>query len=181
MAISTQYGQSADYFGHADYEAAKRQGRSASEILSYLIANPGKLRGSNVSGGGGLYDEVLAATAQESRQQANQQSQMLEQQQRDFQQRISQQQTQFQTQLAAQQQEAQEAQRQLMIQMQRPDRAPAEVRMARGGDKQEQLRRRGTTGYFGRQGLRIGSLNVPTPGMSISSGAGMQPTSGSFV
>ena len=68
-----------------------------------------------------------------------------------------------------------------MIQMQRPDRAPAEVRMAGGNQQQQQLRKRGTTGYFGRQGLRIGSLNVPTSGISISSGAGMQPTSGSFV
>ena len=181
MAINTQYGQSEYYFGGKDYEAARAQGKSPSEVLGYLISNPDRLRLQNVPGGGGLYDQILMDTQTQYSQQAREQQEEAQKQQRDFQQRILQQQTQFQNQLAAQQQEAKEAQRQLMIQMQRPDRAPAEVRMARGGEKQEQLRRRGTTGYFGRQGLRIGSLNVPTSGMSISSGAGMQPTSGSFV
>lgn len=104
----------------------------------------------------------------------------VQQQQSNFQQQIQQQQQQFQQQLAAQQQQAQEAQRQLMIQMNRPERAPAEVRMAGGNQQQQQLRKRGTTGYFGRQGLRIGSLNVPTPGMQMSAGAAMQPASGTF-
>ena len=99
----------------------------------------------------------------------------------DQQQQIQQQQQQFQQQLAAQQQQAEEAQRQLMISLNRPDRAPAEVKMAEGTKEKRKLRKRGTTGYFGRQGLRIGSLNVPTPGMQMSAGAAMQPATGTFV
>lgn len=154
-------------FGGGDLRRALDDGYSAQSILDYL-----NRWGKPVNSSSRASLESIASSDR---------ARETQQQQSNLQRQIEQQQAQFQAQLAAQQEKSKEAQRQLMIQMQRPDRAPAEVRMARGDEKQEQLRRRGTTGYFGREGLRIGSLNVPTPGMSISSGAGMQPTSGSFV
>jgi hypothetical protein len=147
-------------FGGGDLRRALGEGYSASSILDYLKGYKNPVAGS--------VQTQLQIMAQAERQQ------------QDAQRAIQQQQQQFQQQLAAQQQQAQEAQRQLMIQMNRPERAPAEVRMAGGNQQQQQLRKRGTTGYFGRQGLRIGSLNVPTPGMQMSAGAAMQPASGTF-
>jgi len=58
MGFSTAYGASAQYFGHEDYYAAKRGGAKDSDILNFLRGNPGVLRGQNVAGGGGLYDEI---------------------------------------------------------------------------------------------------------------------------
>ena len=101
-------------------------------------------------------------------------------QQQAFQQQIQQQQAAFQQQLAEQQRQAQEAQRQLMINMQRGDRAPAAVKTASSGAEQSGLTRRGTTGYFGRRGMRIGSLNVPSTGLAIAPNMQMS-TSGSFA
>jgi hypothetical protein len=57
--ISTAAGQSAEFFGHKDLEAARASGRSDAEIKSYLQANQNLLRGANVPGGGGLYDELF--------------------------------------------------------------------------------------------------------------------------
>jgi|TARA_R110000782_G_scaffold19468_1_gene53107 hypothetical protein len=56
-SISTGAGQSAEYFGHKDVEAAKASGASNKDIARYLQSNQGQLRGGNVAGGGGLYDE----------------------------------------------------------------------------------------------------------------------------
>lgn len=199
MAISTEYGISDYYFGGKDYEAARAQGKSPSEVLSYLIANPDRLRLQNVPGGGGIYDKIVKEAAAYQQQQMAPKvnfEEILQQQrkeaeefqrktaeetarlQREFQDRITQQQSLFQQQLVSQQQQAQESQRQLMIQLQRPDRAPAEVRMA-GGD--QQYRRRGPTSYFGREGLRISGLNVPTVGLSITPNTATNSKTGSFV
>jgi len=107
--------------------------------------------------------------AQSERQQQDAQ-QAAQRQQQQFAQSIAAQQSQFQQQLAAQQKQAQEAQKQLMIQLNKPDRAPAEIRMTGTSDKnKQQLRKRGTTGYFGRKGLRIQSLNVPQQTAGIMS------------
>jgi len=97
-----------------------------------------------------------------------------------FQNQIAQQQAQFQQQFAEQQRQAQEAQRQLMINMQRGDRAPAAVKTASSAAEKSGLTSRGTTGYFGRRGMRIGSLNVPSTGLAIATNTQM-PTSGSFA
>ena len=51
-------GASADYFGHADYDEALKRGVSREKVLQYLDKNPHLLRGSNVKGGGGLYDQI---------------------------------------------------------------------------------------------------------------------------
>ena len=56
--FSTQYGISDEYFGHADYHEAKKAGASDQQILSYLQSNPSVLRGGNVQGKGGLFDEI---------------------------------------------------------------------------------------------------------------------------
>lgn len=57
-AISTEYGESADYFGHKDYYAARDSGKTDEEILSYLDQNADQLRGRNRKGGGNLYDSI---------------------------------------------------------------------------------------------------------------------------
>jgi hypothetical protein len=57
--ISTAYGDSPEFFGHKDLEAARASGRSDAEIKSYIQANQNLLRGANVPGGGGLYDELF--------------------------------------------------------------------------------------------------------------------------
>tara|TARA_Y100000593_G_scaffold41850_1_gene80217 strand:- start:348 stop:1142 length:795 start_codon:yes stop_codon:yes gene_type:complete len=51
-------GASADYFGHADYDEALKKGVSRQKVLQFLDANPNLLRGKNVKGGGGLYDQI---------------------------------------------------------------------------------------------------------------------------
>lgn len=56
--FSTQYGVSDEFFGHADYNEAKKAGASDQQILSYLQSNPNVLRGGNVQGKGGLFDQV---------------------------------------------------------------------------------------------------------------------------
>jgi hypothetical protein len=58
--ISYEYGQSADYFGGVDYWRNIEKGYTPSEIKSYLDAHPNLLRDSNVKGGGGLYDQIVA-------------------------------------------------------------------------------------------------------------------------
>jgi hypothetical protein len=57
--ISTAYGDSPEFFGHKDLEAARASGRSDEEIKSYVQANQNLLRGANVPGGGGLYDQLF--------------------------------------------------------------------------------------------------------------------------
>lgn len=47
-----------DWIGHADLYHGRASGHSYQDILSYLDQNPGKLRGNNPKGKGGLYDEV---------------------------------------------------------------------------------------------------------------------------
>ena len=58
MAISSAYGASTQYFGHADYEAALRQGYTPNEVLAYLERNQSLLQGNNQKGRGGLYDQI---------------------------------------------------------------------------------------------------------------------------
>lgn len=62
------------------------------------------------------------------------------------------------------------ARRQMLIGLQSKSKKPAPVRTAASTAQQQGLTTRGSTGYFGRQGLRIGALNVPTTGLTISSG-----------
>ena len=56
-SISTGAGQSAEFFGHADVEAAKAGGASNKQIAEFIKQNQNLLRGGNVAGGGGLYDQ----------------------------------------------------------------------------------------------------------------------------
>lgn len=57
-----KYGQSADYFGGQDYEAAKSKGVSDVDIFTFLEKNPGYVREQNAPGGGGLYDRLRMST-----------------------------------------------------------------------------------------------------------------------
>jgi len=57
--VSSAAGASAEAFGHADVAAARARGASTQEILNFVNANQGLLRGQNVPGGGGLYDQLL--------------------------------------------------------------------------------------------------------------------------
>lgn len=63
---ATAAGQSPDYFGHEDLYSMRGQGFSDKDILSYLNVNPSLLRGQNVPGGGGLYDELTGAARKPS-------------------------------------------------------------------------------------------------------------------
>ena len=56
-SIGTGAGASAEYFGHADVEAAKAGGASNEQIAEFIKQNQNLLRGGNVAGGGGLYDQ----------------------------------------------------------------------------------------------------------------------------
>ena len=65
MPISSGAGDSAQYFGRADYNEAKAQGYSDRQIKAHLDSNPGLLRHGNVPGAGGgspgrgnLYDQI---------------------------------------------------------------------------------------------------------------------------
>lgn len=117
-----------------------------------------------------LAQEQLGAYQTQAQQQYAQQQQQFE----TFQQ-------QSQAQLIAAQQQAEESKRQMMIGLAQRNRAPAEVKMAESGAAQQGLTRRGTTGYFGRLGMRIGSLNVPSSGLTISADAAGRAASGSFM
>lgn len=148
-------------FGGGDLRRALDEGYSASSILDYLNTWGKPVAASSRS--------TLESMARTERQQQN------------FQQQIQQQQQAFQSQLTAQQQQQQEARRQLMINMQRGDRAPAAVKTASSGAEKSGLTRRGTTGYFGRRGMRIGSLNVPTSGLAIAPNMNQTAMAGSFA
>lgn len=103
----TQWGASADYFGGADYDALRSQGKSNKEILDYLNSNYGVLREQNVPGGGGIYDQISRAHMDDVRSDyekrlANQQQQFqnsLSDYQRQFESRFNQQQSGYQSQL----------------------------------------------------------------------------------
>lgn len=69
-----------------------------------------------------------------------------------------------------------ESQKQLMIGLQQKDKTPAAVKLATSKAQQRGVVGRGTTGYFGREGLQIGSLNLPKR-TKLSSRA----TTGSFA
>lgn len=129
--------------------------------------------------------KALADSIASFQSQMGQQTQSYQKQLADYQTQAQQQfqtyQQQSQAQLAAAQQQAEESQRQMMIGLAQRDRAPAEVKMAQSGAAQQGLIRRGTTGYFGRQGMRIGALNVPTSGLTISTDAASRAASGSFM
>ena len=56
-SIGTGAGASAEYFGHADVEAAKSGGASNEQIAEFIKQNQNLLQGGNVAGGGGLYDQ----------------------------------------------------------------------------------------------------------------------------
>ena len=49
---------SANWIGHADMYAGRAAGHSWGDIQKWMDENPGKLRGDNPQGKGGLYDEV---------------------------------------------------------------------------------------------------------------------------
>ena len=51
---------SGDWIGHADLYAGRAAGHSWGDIRRYLDQNTSKLRGGNVKGGGGLYDQVAS-------------------------------------------------------------------------------------------------------------------------
>lgn len=103
MAINSGQGASSQYFGHIDYEAARNSGYSNESILQYLQSNQGQLREGNVPGGGGLYDEVLAATLNDVRTSQDQQMNELNNRLNQTASSFSDQQNQFRQQLADQQ------------------------------------------------------------------------------
>ena len=69
-----KYGQSPDYFGGKDYEAAKAKGISDVDIFSFLEKNPGYVREQNAPGGGGLYDRLRMGTEGERLEKAREEA-----------------------------------------------------------------------------------------------------------
>ena len=66
MAISTEYGQSTEFFGHQDYYKALEKQLTNLQIKKYLDANMGKLRGVNVPGSAtGVYELASRGAGQE--------------------------------------------------------------------------------------------------------------------
>ena len=49
-----------DWFGHADWLGARAAGHSNKSMKEWLDANTGKVRGRNVAGSGGLYDQIAS-------------------------------------------------------------------------------------------------------------------------
>jgi len=107
MAISTQYGQSPERFGHKDYYAAKEQGLSDLQILGWMNQNIDKIAGNNRPGGGGLYDEVAGGARQEQNDTFSGLEGQLNQQASQFQQQMQQVQDQMRQQQAAYEQQIQ--------------------------------------------------------------------------
>tara|TARA_R100000951_G_C2505330_1_gene138702 strand:+ start:23 stop:520 length:498 start_codon:yes stop_codon:yes gene_type:complete len=66
MAISTEYGESTEFFGHKDYYKALEKQLTNLQIKKYLDANMGKLRGVNVPGSAtGVYELASRGAGQE--------------------------------------------------------------------------------------------------------------------
>mgnify|MGYP000902882231 CR=1 FL=1 len=169
MAISSEWGTAADkanYFGRVDYQENLNRGYDALQILNYLNQNRGKLRGPDVPGGGGVYDIVSrdARALQQTRDQRQAQQNQIQQ----FQTQIANQAELLSKQQAMAAQQQEEYRKSLQQAASQGSSPTADVRMAKSRTAEQGLTRRGTTGYFGRQGLRIGSLNVPSMGMMIS-------------
>jgi hypothetical protein len=65
--FSTEFGQNAQKFGHADYEEALKGGGSNTDIFNFLDKNQGLLGGGNVAGqAGGLYETLKIKAAEET-------------------------------------------------------------------------------------------------------------------
>ena len=73
-----------DWIGHADVMAGRAAGHSWGDIQGYLDQNTSQLQGSNVRGGGGLYDQVKAESRMENYQQDNNFDNLIESFQNEF-------------------------------------------------------------------------------------------------
>ena len=179
MAISAEWGTAADkatYFGRVDYLENLNRGYDALQILDYLERNRGQLRGTDRPGGGGVYDIVSrdARSLEQTRQIQQFQTQIADQAEL-----LRKQQAMVEQQRVAAAQQQGEYRKSLQQAASQGSSPTADVRMAKSRTAEQGLTRRGTTGYFGRQGLRIGSLNVPSMGMMIS--PNNKSMSGSFA
>ena len=112
MAISTQYGDSPERFGHKDYYAAKQQGLSDLQILGWMNQNIDKIAGNNLPGGGGLYDEVAGGIRQEQDDRITGLTEQINRQQADYTRRLDQLQEQTRRQQEVYQQQIQQYQNQ---------------------------------------------------------------------
>tara|TARA_R110002012_G_scaffold117692_3_gene265765 strand:+ start:195 stop:626 length:432 start_codon:yes stop_codon:yes gene_type:complete len=65
MGLDASRGANAYNYGHADYYYQRNQGNSAQDILGFLASGMDRLKGDNIPGGGGLYDEIFAAAQRE--------------------------------------------------------------------------------------------------------------------
>lgn len=63
-SFSLAYGDDPSYFGHEDVREAMKQGATTNEILDFINRRGATniMRGKNVPGGGGLYDQLKAGT-----------------------------------------------------------------------------------------------------------------------
>jgi|14_taG_2_1085336.scaffolds.fasta_scaffold05283_6 hypothetical protein len=179
--MNTSHGAS-NLFGHADYYANLSSGMSNQQILSWINGNRGQLH-QNRYGAGELYQQISAAAGQERQREAalaaNQAQQQAEINARAAQiaamqssfdsrmeavnkQMFDQQQT-YQTNLMDMKNSLTEQQKQFAA-SQNPSKRESVLGVKGAGvgnaSQSAALSRQGTKGSFGREGLRIKSLNI---------------------
>jgi len=159
MAISAEYGVNPFWFGHADYGQNLARGYNPMQILQYVNQNMNRVRDWNRPGKGGLYDQLV----RDARDYEQKQEQIAASQQQ-----YQAVQRQMEQQQALAKQQAADAARQMQISQAAGQRDQADVRPSRGKAERKKLTTAGTTGYFGRKGLRIGGVNVASQGAAGS-------------
>ena len=164
--MNTSYGAS-NLFGHADYYANLSSGMSNQQILSWINGNKGQLH-QNRFGAGELYQQISAAATQEKQQE--QRASQIASIQSSFDNRMNavtkqmqdQQQT-YQTNLLEMKNTLTEQQKQFAA-SQNPSKRASVLGVKGAGvansSQAAALSRQGTKGSFGREGLRIKSLNI---------------------
>jgi hypothetical protein len=179
--MNTSHGAS-NLFGHADYYANLSSGMSNQEILNWINGNRGQLH-QNRYGAGELYQQISAAAGQERQQAAalaaskaqqqaeiNARNEQLAAMQSSFDSRMEavnkqmfDQQQSYQTNLLDMQNTLTEQQKQFAA-AQNPTKRESVLGVKGAGvansTQAAALRRQGTQGSFGREGLRIKSLNI---------------------
>jgi hypothetical protein len=163
MPINTGAGASSEYFGHADYEASIAAGYTPTQIYDYLQSNQNQLRGSNVAGGGGIFDIARAQADAYQQQQARQQieqkvTQQITSLKTGFESAIQEQQRQIQAQQEAYQKRVEQMQQQMLQAQTRQAAAPQTAQVAAPG--KSMIIRSGASTRFSRPELQIKSMNI---------------------
>tara|TARA_R100001443_G_scaffold117387_1_gene141902 strand:+ start:256 stop:759 length:504 start_codon:yes stop_codon:yes gene_type:complete len=167
--MQTHYG-AGPQFGHADWQAAQDRGMSNTDILRWVNSNINKLpTGPRARpGAGGLYDQIASAAGveREERNAARNlaaQEKMMNSVTSSFNSRMDQVTQQMQQQQSAYESQIEEMTNSLMA-YQNPQTRQSTLGVTGAGNKNRSRsaaqRRQGLAGSFGREGLRISSINI---------------------